>query len=346
MMTDLSRRAICLLICLTFASGASGFKTAIIPSDPSLLSEQVGREAAFHLSISDLEFKKVEKKDALLSSFQSLNVSPDILLTWGEGGKGFMIGYRFELKGEVGADLLRTTSDYMVNERRFTSRTELNLDYRVVRDEDFFVGAGKAIGNIQLGCRLSLHRQTLKKGEIVSEMRLSAVHGEDVNPNDPRQLIPAIVDGLKYSLEREDRPERDENKSALNADIGIGMRPEGIDGLRLSLIFRNLLFPQTPLPIRAGLAFHSIWEPRRWFELHFRAEKLLGMRPMTLIGAHLTGLQNGIGGTFSAEINLGGEMGRMIRLRIETILGGGRFGLSVEMKDGLSGVGIYQEHRF
>ncbi len=334
------------LTCLIFTSGAEGFKTATIPSDPSLLSEQKGREAAFHLTVSDLEFKRIEKEDTLLSSFQSLSVSPDILLIWGRGTRGFMIGYRIDIGGEVNADLLKTTSDYMVNERRFTSRTDLSLDYRMVKDEDLFIGAGKTIGRMKIGFRFSLHRQTLKKGEIVSEMKLTAVHGEDVNPNDPRQLIPAIVDGLKYGLEKEDRPERDESRSALNADIAVGMRLRRIDGLRVSLIFRNLLFPQTPLPMRAGLTLRGIWEPREWFELHFSTEKLLGMRPLSLVGIYLTGLWNGIGAMISAGISLGGDTGRMANLGLEVILGKGRFGLSVAMKDDLSGVTIYQEHQF
>jgi len=345
-MIRLSCWMIPVLIYLIFVSGADGFRSITIPLDPSLLSEQDGREVGFHLSMSDLEFKKTEKEDTLLSTFQSLSVSPDILLMWGEGGKGFMVGYRFNIKSEVNADLLKTTSDYMVNERRFTSRTDLNLHYRMIREDDIFIGVGKRIGGAEIGCRLSLYRQTLKKGEIISEMRLTATHGEDVNPNDPRQLIPAIVNGLKYDLEKVDRPERDEGKSVLNADIAVGMRPGGINGLRMSLVFRNLLFPQVLLPMRAGFVLHGIWEPREWFEFHFSTEKLLGVRPLSLVRVYLTGPRSGIGGTISAGMNLGGDAGRMVNLGFEMILGKSRFGFSMTMKDDLSGVIIYQEHRF
>jgi len=70
------------------------------------------------------------------------------------------------------------------------------------------------------------------------------------------------------------------------------------------------------------------------------------MRPLSLVGIYLTGLWNGIGAMISAGISLGGDTGRMANLGLEVILGKGRFGLSVAMKDDLSGVTIYQEHQF
>jgi hypothetical protein len=318
---------------------------ARVSLDPSLISGLRGKALAIRLTVSDVEFERIERDGTLFSSVQSLRLAPDIILMWGQAGIGFAIGYEPTFEGEMELNVLKTTSEYMVNERRFTSRTDLNLDYRMLKEERLTVHAGKRIRGIELGCRLSLQRQILKKGRIISEMKLTAEHGEDINPNDPRQLIPAIVDGLRYSINREDRPERDESGLGLNADLAIGIRPKIVEGLRVAMIFRNLLFPQMPRPSHAGLTLYGVWMPRGWLEIEIGTEKLLSERPRSWFGFRLTADHEGIGSMLSGGWISDRDGTKKAVVGLDLILGGNRFGLSA-LIGGSAGVTIFQEHRF
>lgn len=267
--------------------------------------------------------------EARLSQSASLSGGLYLIRSGRGGAWGLMVEGLVE--DELGAELSETRSEYMVNERRFTSLTPLSVEYLLLRDMTISLLWGRAMGEVSIGAALRLKRRDVEDGREEISLKLESIHGEEINPNDPRQLIPALVDNLRYSVEREGETNV-ERGTSLNLDLAVGFRPKWAGGARLSFVLSNLLSSPLPRPEAPRISLKVRSSPLDWLGIETGFEKGLGEKPtwtgrlLLMSGGVMRAALEGGAKLRGGDIGLEAELGLFV--------GSTRFGLAVRERGG------------
>jgi len=210
--------------------------------NPAVLTDVENNNLTFAFSIENFSYDELsEDPNEKFAAALSLRSEPSLYYSRSYKGIGFSLGILAGLHSKEAKFVIETTrSDYIVNERKFEAYTDVLLNYDALWESGIILGLGKRLQNAKLGMRLKVLRQTAKRGQIASALHLTSVHGEEVNRNQPKEFIPAIIDNLKYEILRDDNAELD--LSATGLDIDIGMHTDVLaEGITAGVLFSNLL---------------------------------------------------------------------------------------------------------
>jgi hypothetical protein len=190
------------------------------------------------------------------------------------------------------------------------------------------------LSDFPVGTRVKFVRQRVKVGQRISSLNLESVHDPKINPNDPKELIPAIIDNLdlgdpgKY-VSHEDLPEKDKLTTGLEIDLGgqkeFNMPFFSNQKVLAGLIVENLIQYNLTQnhPTRVGIGFNS--EITKWLEAEFDLHRISGTKGLDIA----TGIQ--VDGKLSRWAKVGGAF----RAGIARINAEGQFstGFRVELGD-------------
>jgi len=275
-------------------SGMGGISSAFISDDtgifcnPASLLQCRNNVLSINCSIENFEYKKLQEKSG--EQFRTrLNflTQPSIYYSRVIGKTGFTLGILNELDTNALFLLQDTKSDYLVNERKFSADTDLLIDYVLLWEQQLLLGTAAEFNDLAVGTKIKFIRQKLKTGQRISSLNLESVHGREINPNDPRELIPAIIDSLdlgdpgKY-ISHEDLVDKDDLTTGFEIELGVqkefNMPYLRDNKLLAGLLIENLI--QYNLvknhPTKIGIGFHS--ELTKWFETQFNFRRVSGSK--------------------------------------------------------------------
>lgn len=247
----------------TNASDASAF------GNPAGLVDVEGNNLSAGVTLSNFHYTPLPAVPEFQFSDQlELHLSPSITYSRSFQGNGFSIGYLSELRNKATFSLENTRSEYLVDEQRFLAKTLSITEYNQLLQSGWYVGYSKKMGRSQLGIRLNRITQHAKKGQVFVGLALDAQHASDINVNDPRALIPAIIDSLNLAdlgqyIEQSDEVSQDLERSNFDLDLGyqhhfnidlIGKRK-----ILTGLVIRNLLQRKfvERLPTKIGIGANT-----------------------------------------------------------------------------------------
>jgi hypothetical protein len=180
----------------------------------------------------------------------SFRLMPSVYYSRAIGKFGVALGYSYDLdnRGSI-IKIDKTTAEYAVDERKFTSDTNTILTYNLFRESVPVMSVGYSVKpDTTVGLRLKYRHQIFKKGAITRPLLLSAVHGPDVNRNDATKLLPAIINNLDIgkSIENfkngEDSTEEVETDlSGRGIDVDLGLQIKIYDNVYLGFMLEHLI---------------------------------------------------------------------------------------------------------
>jgi hypothetical protein len=238
--------------------------------NPAALVDVKANNLSFAFSVENFRYDELsESEDKQFASNLVLRSKPSVYYSHAYGDMGFSIGYLSDWNNTAKFTIENTQSSYIVNERRFEADTSFSTRYDTLWENGVAFGFSKRLQTAIVGMRVKILRQTAKRGRLVSALLLESEHGEDVNPNDPRQLIPAIIDNLEYSIERADEVELDLSDTGLDFDFGAQMdiltKKLNVNGLTAGFILTNILHRKSQLSERhSELGIGLGYEPLPW----------------------------------------------------------------------------------
>lgn len=339
--------AIYLLFCASvgFASemlkirGMGGVSAALKTDDPGLFGNPASllqcqdNVLSATFSIENFEYEKLKEKpgEQFRSRFVFLS-QPSVYYSRIIGNTGFSAGILSELSADAHFTLKNTKSDYIVNERRFSSDTDLLIDYDLLWERQLLFGIARELTDFLVGTRIKFIRQRLKIGQRISALNLESVHDPKINPNDPRELIPAIIDNLdignpaKY-VSHENLPEQDKLTTGFEIDLG-GQREFNVlypidqkvlAGVLVENLIQYNLIKNHPTKFRIG--FYS--KLTRWLEAELDLFRVSGSRGLDLAaGVEAHGMLSRwakVGGAFRvgiARVNSEGQFSTGFRITL------------------------------
>jgi hypothetical protein len=237
--------------------------------NPAALVDVKANNLSFAFSMENFRYDELsEAEDKQFASKLVLRSKPSVYYSRAYRDMGFSIGYLSDWNNTAKFTIENTQSSYIVNERRFEADTPFFTRYDTLWENGVALGFSKRLQTAIVGMRVKILRQTAKRGRLVSALRLESEHGEDVNPNDPRQLIPAIIDNLEYSIERADEVELDLSDTGFDFDFGaqtdILTKKLSMNGLTAGLILTNILHRKLAAKRHSELGIGLGYEPLPW----------------------------------------------------------------------------------
>lgn len=275
-------------------AGMGGVKIAMNAADagpfgnPAALLDVEANNLSIALSVENYRYEELPETPVIqFASELTLDSRPSIYYSRAHGDWGLSVGYIATLKNFAEFEVEATRSEYIVDRQQFSATTNMLTDYNLLWEYGWTIGFSKRLEEGIIGVRLKRISQKAKRGQILSALNLEAQHGGDVNINDPRELIPAIIDSLDFSepaqyFDAEDQPTQDLTIAKFELDIGYQMDlPIGVWGnrqARAGLIIENLLQRKLiePLPLRLGIGV--AYEPLDWIALGVDAWRVAGHR--------------------------------------------------------------------
>ena len=239
--------------------------------NPATLVDVKENNLSGAFSIENFRYDELsETLDKQFASKLALRSKPSIYYSRAYGDMGFSVGYISDWNiHRATFTIADTQSSYIVNERRFEAETPSFTNYDVLWENGVALGFSKRLQKAIIGMRIKIIRQTAKRGRLVSALRLESEHGEDVNPNDPRQLLPAIIDNLEHSIHRDDEVEVDLSDTGLDFDFGmqtdILTKKLGVEGITAGFILTNILHRKLVAKPYSELGIGLGYEPAHWF---------------------------------------------------------------------------------
>jgi len=260
-------------------AGVFGNSAALVDIEANNLS--------FAFSIENFRYDELsETLDKQFASKLALRSKPSVYYSRAYGDMGFSIGYISDWNNTAKFTIENTQSSYIVNERRFEADTPFFTHYDTLWENGIALGFGKRLQTAIVGMRLKIFRQTAKRGRLVSALRLESEHGEDVNPNDPRQLLPAIIDNLEHSIRRDDEVELDLSDTGVDFDFGmqtdILTKRLGVEGITAGLILTNILHRKLVAKRHSALGIGLGYEPTHWFTTGLDLRKQFAEKGVTV----------------------------------------------------------------
>ena len=210
------------------------------------------------------------------ASTLSLRSEPSLYYSCSHKGIGFSFGILAGLNSkEAKLAIESTRSDYIVNERKFEAYTDVLMDYSVLWESGVILGLSKRLQNAKLGIKLKILKQTAKRGQIVSALHLTSIHDENVNRNQPKEFIPAIIDNLEYEILRDDNAELDLSVTGLDVDIGIHADVLA-DKITAGIVFSNLMQRKLAVSRHAMLGIGAGYTQFDWITAGLDLRKKFG----------------------------------------------------------------------
>ena len=237
--------------------------------NPAALVNVKANNLSFAFSVENFGYDELSAAaDEQFASKLALRSKPSIYYSRSYGDMGFSIGYLSDWNNTAKFTIENTQSSYIVNERKFEAETPFFTYYDTLWENGVALGFSQRLQTAIVGMRLKIFRQTAKRGQLISALFLESEHGEDVNPNDPRQLIPAIIDNLEHSIRRDDEVELDLSDTGLDFDFGaqtdILTKRLGVKGLTAGIILTNILHRNLTGRRRSELGIGLGYEPLPW----------------------------------------------------------------------------------
>lgn len=244
--------------------------------------------AAFGIGNIKYESLPISENEQLRSDL-SFRLMPSIYYSGKVKGIGISLGYFHDFDNRNSTlKIENTKASYIVDDRKFTSDTETMLAYDLFREGFSALSVGYSLDDtLSVGLTLKYKHQTVKKGVIIRPLRLTSVHGTDVNPNDATKLIPAIIDNLDV----EDAIERFKNGDDSREDVIADLSGRGVDinmgiqkmlydrrkiscGFVLEHLLQYKIVDAQPASIRLGIGA----VPLEWFTSAIDIHKNIGKK--------------------------------------------------------------------
>jgi len=237
--------------------------------NPAALVSVKANNLSFAFSVENFGYDELSAvADEQFASKLALRSKPSVYYSRSYGDMGFSIGYLSDWNNTAKFTIENTQSSYIVNERKFEAETPFFTYYDTLWENGVALGFSKRLQTAIVGMRLKILRQTAKRGQLVSALFLESEHGEDVNPNDPRQLIPAIIDNLEHSIRRDDEVELDLSDTGLDFDFGaqtdLLTKKLDVKGLTAGFILTNVLHRTFAVKRHSELGIGLGYEPLPW----------------------------------------------------------------------------------
>ena len=230
---------------------ATNASDASIFGNPAGLIDVEGNNLSAGVTFSDFRHVPLSAVPEFQFSEQlELGLSPSITYSRSVQGAGFSIGYLSSLRNKTTFSLENTRSEYLVDEQRFLAKTLSITEYEQLLQSGWYIGYSKKMGRSQFGLRLNQITQHAKRGRVLVGLALDAQHASDINVNDPRALIPAIIDSLDLAnlgqyIDQSDEVSQDLEISNFDFDLGYQhyFNIDMIEKRRVltGLVIRNLL---------------------------------------------------------------------------------------------------------
>ncbi len=275
-------------------AGMGGVKIGTNASDAGLFGNPaalLGVEAnnlSLAFSVENYRYDKLPETDTIkFAAALTLDTLPSIYYSRAYGDFGISVGYAAALNNSATFNLEGTQSDYVVGEQRFSATTTMMTDYELLWEYGWAVGFSKRLNEGLMGIRLKRMSQQAKRGKILSSLNLVAQHQSDVNINDPRKLIPAIIDSLDFAdlaryFDSVDKPTQDLTVTKFEIDLGyqrdFSIQALGGRNIRAGMVVENLLQRKLvqPLPLKFGIGV--AYEPFEWMSLGLDLWRVSGHR--------------------------------------------------------------------
>ena len=245
---------------------ATNASDASIFGNPAGLIDVEGNNLSAGVMLSNFRYIPLPAAPEFQFSDQlTLDLSPSITYSRSFQGDGFSIGYLSELRNKATFSLQNTRSEYLVDEQRFLAKTLSITEYNQLLQSGWHIGYSRKMGRSQLGLRLNRITQHAKRGRVLVGLALDAQHDSDINVNDPRALIPAIIDSLDLAdlgryIDQSDEVSQDLEVSDFDFDFGyqhyfnIDMmeKRQVLIGLAIQNLLQRKLVEQLPTTIGIG----------------------------------------------------------------------------------------------
>ena len=329
--------------------GMGGVKIGVYAPDAGIFGNPAALlgVAENNLSISaSVENYRYDKPPGTTGSqfFATLNFDsqPSVYYSRSFGDFGVSVGYTGMFDGFAEIEVEPTRSEYIIDQRSFSATTNMVTDYALLWESGWSIGFSRRLKDSLVGFRLKRVSQTSKRGQILSGVSLRAEHGSDVNINDPRALIPAIINSLDLDdpaqyFDSVDAPSQDLTVRGFELDLGY-QREETLRNrpLRAGLIVENLFQRKLiePLPLKLGVGIAH--EPFDWMTLGFDISRVFGHR----------GLDFAIGGELHESWTRGFKGATALRGGISRIDATGMFSVGITFTLGSLHSGYTLKKRF
>lgn len=264
--------------------------------NPAALIDVEANNLTVAFSIEDARYEEVPKtENEYFASMLSLRSKPSIYYSRAFRDMGFSIGYLADVDNDAEVTAENTVAIYDVHTREFTADTNLFIRYDTLWKRGLALGFSKKLQDAYLGIRLKMLRQSVKRGRIVSTVQLKSVNCVHTNPNDPRDLLPCVVDDVlnqflddpKESISRTDEVEQD--LSSVGFDIDVGMQTDvltkkfGVKGLTAGFTLKNLLHRKIAVARHAEVGIGLGYTPVKWATVGMDVRKNTGEKGMNII---------------------------------------------------------------
>ncbi len=330
-------------------AGMGGVKIGVHAPDagifgnPAALMSVAENNLSISVSAENYRYHKPPvTEDSLFFATLNFDSQPSVYYSRSFGDFGISVGYAGMLNGFAEIEVEPTRSEYIVDQRRFSATTSMVTDYNLLWESGWRIGFSRKIKDSLVGFRLKRVSQTSKRGQILSAVSLRAQHSSDVNINDPRALIPAIINSLDLDdpaqyFDSVDEPSQDLTIRGFELDLGY-QREETLRNrlLRAGLIVENLFQRKLiePLPLKLGVGIAH--EPFDWMTVGLDISRVFGHR----------GLDFAIGGELHKSWTRGFKGAAALRGGISRINATGMFSVGISFALGSLHSGYTLHKRF
>lgn len=255
--------------------GMGGVCSALIYPDcavsgnPACLVSTKKNNISIFFDVGNLSYEMPEKEeDIQFVASNSATLGSGFAFSTSIRNFGLALGYqaKFDNNGSS-VKVKRSTAEYVVDERKFSSKTELILDYDIFYQSLRILSLGYQINDkTSIGLKLRYCSQTFKKGVLTRPFQITAVHEEDINRNDATKLIPAIINNIDIAkavkeFKSGELDERkvvsDQSRKGLSTDIGllVDLRDDLSFGLMLENLTQQRFVKEEHSKARIGVSF-------------------------------------------------------------------------------------------
>lgn len=227
------------------------------------------------LATQDLNYRGLAlREDEQASTWISFRLTPSIYYSGTIKGVGISLGYVDNADSRNIIKIIDAEASYSVDERKFTSKTDTVLEYDFFREQGAALSLGYPINQeLAVGIKLKYRHRTVKEGVIHRPLILTAVHGEDVNRNDPVMLLPAIIDNLdvgdaidsfKSGAGSSEDVIADLTGSGLDFDVGMQAKLNDSGDVIIGFVLEHLIQRRVVRPQPAGIRLGVGARPTEW----------------------------------------------------------------------------------
>lgn len=260
--------------------------------NPAGLTDVQANNASAAFSAQDIDYQSLPTDDgSQLNTMVSFRLIPSIYYSRAIGKFGVALGYSYDLDNRGSTIKIdKTTAEYAVDERKFTSDTNTILIYNLFWESVPVVSMGYSVKpDMTVGFRLKYRYQIYKKGIITRPFILSAVHGTDVNRNDATKLLPAIINNLdigksidNFKNGKDSIEEVEFDLSGKGIDIDLALQTKIRDKVYLGFMLEHLIQRKVALAQPSEIIIGVGLIPLSWFNAGFDVHKSLSNKGLEM----------------------------------------------------------------